>query len=137
MFPAMNITNNNSNKAIEDLPIFTEILIDFETGEPILLNGNVQIVEKIEALKIWAWKAINTERYRFQGDTWNYGSEFENLIGQGLNTNLMNAELQRNIEDVLLVNPYITGVKNLSFSIDGSKVYYKFSLITIYGEEAE
>lgn len=35
-----------------DLPLFKEIAIDFSTGEPILQNGEVIILEKTEALKV-------------------------------------------------------------------------------------
>lgn len=136
MFPALDIykteTQNSSQK---DLPIFREIAIDFRTGAPIMNNGNFVIVEKNEALKVWGWKALNTERYRYPGYSWRYGGEFEELINMGLSPEAMEEELKRQAEEVLMSNPYIKGVKSISFEVDGSHVEFSFSLITIYGEE--
>ena len=39
-----------------DLPLFKEIAIDFNTGEPILQNEEFIILESTEALKVWVWK---------------------------------------------------------------------------------
>ena len=68
MFPALDIYNTDIQTTTnEELPIFREVLIDFETGAPVMNNGNFIIVEKNEALKVWGWKALNTERYRYPG----------------------------------------------------------------------
>ena len=136
MFPALDIYNTDIQTTTnEELPIFREVLIDFETGAPVMNNGNFIIVEKNEALKVWGWKALNTERYRYSGYSWNYGTEFEALISLGLSSEVMKEELKRQAEEVLKSNPYITGVKNIDFEVDGSYIKFSFSLITIYGEE--
>ena len=136
MFPALDIYNTDIQTTTnEELPIFREVLIDFETGAPVMNNGNFIIVEKNEALKVWGWKALNTERYRYPGYSWNYGTEFEALISLGLSSEAMKEELKRQVEEVLKSNPYITGVKNIDFEVDGSYIKFSFSLITIYGEE--
>ena len=136
MFPALDIYNTDTQTTTnEELPLFKEISIDFNTGAPIMNNGNFIIVEKNEALKVWAWKALNTERYQFAGYSWNYGSEFESLITMGLSPEAMEEELKRQAEEVLKSNPNITGVKSIDFEVDGAKVTFSFSLITIYGEE--
>ena len=136
MFPALDIYKTNTQSSSQqELPIFREIAIDFTTGAPIMNNGNFTVLEKNEALKVWGWKALNTERYRYAGYSWRYGSEFEELIRLGLSPDAMEAELKRQAEEVLLSNPYIKGVKNLEFKVDDSNVKFTFSLITIYGEE--
>lgn len=135
MFPALNIYNEETEITKEELPIFKEIAIDFNTGAPIMNNGNFIIIEKNEALKVWGWKALNTERYKYPGYSWNYGSEFEESIDTGLSPDAMEMELKRQAEEVLKSNPYITGVKSIDFEVDGAKVSFSFSLITIYGEE--
>lgn len=136
MFPALDIYNTDIQTTTnEELPIFREVLIDFETGAPVMNNGNFIIVEKNEALKVWGWKALNTERYRYPGYSWNYGTEFETLISLGLSSEAMKEELKRQAEEVLKSNPYITGVKNIDFEVDESYIKFSFSLITIYGEE--
>lgn len=133
MFPALDIYNTDIQTTTnEELPIFREVLIDFETGAPVMNNGNFIIVEKNEALKVWGWKALNTERYRYPGYSWNYGTEFEALISLGLSSEAMKEELKRQAEEVLKSNPYITGVKNIDFEVDGSYIKFSFSLITIY-----
>ena len=116
MFPALDIYNTDIQTTTnEELPIFREVLIDFETGAPVMNNGNFIIVEKNEALKVWGWKALNTERYKYSGYSWNYGSEFESLITMGLSPEAMEEELKRQAEEVLKSNQYITGVKSIDF----------------------
>ena len=49
----------------QELEIFREYAIDFKTGEYLRgENNDVITLEKNEALKVWIYKALKTERFR-------------------------------------------------------------------------
>lgn len=115
-----------------DLSLFKEIAIDFNTGEPILQNGEVIILEKTEALKVWVWKTLKTERNRYLIYSEDYGNDLIENIGQIYDKTTKDALMINEIKNCLLVNPYITNVYN--FSIDGGRTpIISFSIDTIYG----
>ena len=115
-----------------DLPLFKEIAIDFNTGEPILQNGEVIILEKTEALKVWVWKTLKTERNRYLVYSEDYGNDLIENIGQIYDKTTKDALMINEIKTCLLVNPYITTVYN--FSIEGGRSpIISFNVDTIYG----
>lgn len=115
-----------------DLPLFKEIAIDFNTGEPILQNGEVIILEKTEALKVWVWKILKTERNRYLVYSEDYGNDLIENIGQIYDKTTKDALMINEIKTCLLVNPYITNVYN--FSIEGGRSpIISFNVDTIYG----
>jgi hypothetical protein len=115
-----------------DLPLFKEIAIDFNTGEPILQNGEVIILEKTEALKVWVWKTLKTERNRYLVYSEDYGNDLIENIGQIYDKTTKDALMINEIKTCLLVNPYITNVYN--FSIEGGRSpIISFNVDTIYG----
>lgn len=115
-----------------DLPLFKEIAIDFNTGEPILQNREVIILEKTEALKVWVWKTLKTERSRYLIYSENYGNDLIENIGQIYDKTTKDALMINEIKTCLLVNPYITNVYN--FSIEGGRSpIISFNVDTIYG----
>jgi len=102
--------------------------IDFKTGQ---LTG--EIVEGKEAIKVWIWLALRAPRYRHYV-TWDYGSEFEELIGQGYTEEYIEAEAQRMTEDCLLVNENIQSITQFSVSMEGDTLTMSFTANTIYGD---
>lgn len=128
LFPAY--VENNVTVSTEKTQIVPkEYEIDFVTGQ---LTG--RIVEGKEAVKVWIWLALQTPRYRYYIYTWDYGNDFEELIGQGYTEEYILAETQRMTEDCLLVNKYIQGITEFSVSMTGSTLTISFVADTIYGE---
>ena len=115
-----------------DLPLFKEIAIAFNTGEPILQNGEVIILEKTEALKVWVWKTLKTERNRYLVYSEDYGNDLIENIGQIYDKTTKDALMINEIKTCLLVNPYITNVYNFSIE-DGRSPIISFNVDTIYG----
>lgn len=103
--------------------------IDFKTGQ---LTG--EIVEGKEAIKVWIWLVLQTPRYRYYIYTWDYGNEFEDLIGKGYTEEYTEAEAQRMTEDCLLVNENIQNITEFSVNMEGSALTVSFTANTIYGE---
>lgn len=131
IFPFVSIT---AEQETTSLPIFQEIAWNYETDSPIMQDGEPIIVEKIEAIKVWIYKALNTERYLYMAHTWKYGAEVESLIGTTLTPKAKESEIKRYITEALLVNPYITEVKEFSISFKSDTVNAEFTVITMYGE---
>ncbi len=113
----------------EETGIPKEYEIDFLTGQ---LTG--KIVEGIEALKVWIWFAIQTPRYRYSVYTWDYGNEFEDLVGQGYSEEYIEAEAQAMIEECLLVNEYIEGIADFSAVMENSRLTVSFTAETAFGD---
>ena len=109
----------------EEVP-YREYEIDYETGQ---LTG--RIVEGLEALKVWMYLALHTERYHYQQYSWDYGSELDTLIGGNDDPEYIELETKRMVEDCLTQNERITGVDSLKTE-DGEN--FGFEIETDYGE---
>lgn len=118
----------------QTLPLCREVAWDFERGIPRFRGGVPIEVTGKEAVKVWIWKAIRTPRFRYEIYTWAYGSEFETLLGQAYSDSVKTAEAPRYLRECLLVNPYITQVKNIAVSFEAAKLAVEGTAVTIYGE---
>lgn len=126
---------NETETQETDLPLFKEMAIDFETGEPIIKNDEIVILEETEALKVWIWKVLETERYKYKAYSNNYGNELKEQLGTIYDKTIKDAILENEIRECLGVNPYI--VRLHSFSIETPEgmqhPYIYFSVDTVYG----
>ena len=126
---------NETETQESGLPLFKEMAIDFETGEPIIKNDEIVILEGTEALKVWIWKVLETERYKYKAYTDNYGNELKEQLGTIYDKTIKDAILENEIRECLGVNPYI--VRLHSFSIETPEgmqhPYIYFSVDTVYG----
>ncbi len=129
LFPAYIENSNVAASAEKQQTAPREYEIDFETGQ---LTGGT--VEGKEAVKVWIWLALQTPRYRYYIYTWDYGSDFEELIGRGYTEEYIATETQRMTEDCLLVNEHVQGIKEFSVNMEGSTLTISFVADTIYGE---
>ena len=123
-------------KAIEQnknntLPVAKDIAIDFNTGEPIIKNGDFVVVYGDEAIKVWCYYALKIPKGRFLAFTNNYGSELEEkIIGKQYNSDTQK-QVKRIVEDCLLVNKYIKSIDNVAVSFD-DKINIEIELTTVY-----
>ncbi|OOM80945.1 DUF2634 domain-containing protein [Clostridium sp. BL-8] len=133
--------NSNLAAAIASFPtqeieanIPREYAWDFEKNDFQLKDGKFQIVEGIEALKIWIWKALKTSRYTYPIYSDNYGQELDKLIGEGLSKSLAESEAKRLTLECLKDNEHILSIR--SFSVDKSNdvLSITFTAITDCGE---
>ena len=86
-----------------------------------------------EALRIWIFKALTTERFRYTAYDSTFGSEIHTLIGSPLNSEIVTSELKRFVIEALMVNPYISELSNFQFTRTTSGVQAEFDCTTIYG----
>ncbi len=115
----------------ESLPLYTEVAWDFVNNIPIVEKGDFKIVTGNDAVRTWVYKAMKTERFRYQIYSWDFGSELESLIGQSYTPNLTKAESARYIKEALLVNPYIKSVSNIEVYFEKGTLYFTARLETI------
>ncbi len=128
LFPAY-IENEILSEVIKQPAIPKEYGIDFNSGQ---LTG--EIVEGLEAIKIWVWLALQVPRYRYYAYTWDYGSEFEDLIGQGYSNGYIESESRRMTEDCLLINPDIQSISDFHVSVEKDTLTISFIVNTVYGD---
>ena len=132
-----NIFLEKTETEAEEIPIFKEYAIDFKTGEYLKdENNDIKVLEKNEALKVWIFKALKTERFRYTDvHSDNYGSELETNIGTIYQKSVKDALMINQIIDTLLVNPYILECYNFYISNENEYVpQITFNVKTVYGE---
>lgn len=132
-----NIFLKKAEAEVEEMPTFKEYAIDFKTGEYIKdENNDIKVLEKNEALKVWIFKALKTERFRYTDvHSDNYGSELETNIGTIYQKSVKDALMINQIRDTLLVNPYILECYNFDISNEDEYVpQITFDVKTVYGE---
>lgn len=131
-----NIFLKKTDTEVEEIPIFKEYAIDFKTEEYIKDDNDIKVLEKNEALKVWIFKALKTERFRYTDvHSDDYGSELETNIGTIYQKSVKDALMINQIRDTLLVNPYILECYNFEISNEEEYVpQITFNVKTIYGE---
>lgn len=138
-FIAMQATTNNSSTI--NLPRLKEFAWDFEHDRFLLdVKGNFREVEENEALKVWIYKALKTQRYRFECyrhgimDTdSDYGIDLEKYIGH--TNDVTNAGyIIEEVRSCLAVNPYIKSIDSIEVSERKKDVLSIYVVLTsIYG----
>lgn len=88
--------------------------------------------DELEAVKQAIYLILNTERYRHEIYSWNYGIELEDLFGAPLAYAYV--ELKRRITQALLQDDRINGVDNFSFSHIKGEISVQFTVHTNYGD---
>lgn len=128
----------NGNEKIEtaetQLETFREYAIHFDSGEPMIKNGEVVILEENEALKVWIWKVLKTERFKYAAYSDSYGNELHEELGTVYSESIKNQIIFNEIEECLKVNPYLTRVHSFSTDWDEEgNLKVNFAVDTIYG----
>jgi hypothetical protein len=139
IFPSENVTLSSlihsTVRTSAALPLAKEYAWDFEKNDFLIIySGKNVIVTGKEAVKVWIWKVLHTKKKRYQAYTDKYGNELESLINCGLSNEALRSELARYLKESLMVNAYVTGVKDIVISLDGSLATISFTATTVYGE---
>lgn len=122
-----------SEKEIE-VTMPKEYAWDFDKNDFKLKDGKFQIVEGIEALKIWIWKALKTSRATYPIYSNTYGQEIEKLVGKGLSKSLIESEAKRLTLECLKENEHILNIKNFKVSKEKDLLNISFTAVTDCGE---
>lgn len=133
LFPVID-PQQTRQESTQALPLYREVAWDFERDVPRFRGREPIIVEGKEALKVWIWRALRTARYRYAIYSWDYGSEFESLLGQAYTDSVKTAEAPRYLRECLLINPYITEVRDIAVDFSAAVLTVRGTAVTIYGE---
>nr|DAI40048.1 MAG TPA: Protein of unknown function (DUF2634) [Caudoviricetes sp.] len=121
----IDIAESEENKVIE---VPREYGIDFTTGQ---LTG--KIVEGLEAIKVWIWLCMHTERFRHAIYSSDYGASFEQYIGHVLSDEYINTDCESEVTDALLMNEYIEGIEDFEVVRNSDSLDIKFRVVTKFG----
>lgn len=117
-------------EADEDINTLREYEIDFATGQ---LTG--RIAEGSEAIAMWAWLALQTDRDKYFAYSEDYGSELRTLIGTNHSEEYLESEIKRMLTECLTLHEYITGIDELKIVREKDNIHISFLLETLIGEE--
>lgn len=136
VFPLIN-TETVQEAASKKLPLFREYAYDFEKHCLKLDDdGRTYLVQGNEALRIWIYFALETARYRYTAYDTTFGSEIEEqLIGQPMNDEVTQMELERYTTEALMCNPYIEELSEFDFVLQKDGIKESFRCRSVYGEE--
>ena len=133
MFDLKTNTTGTSPTSSTTSTIPREFDYDFTTGQIILENGSPRIVEGVYAVKIWIYKALSVQRGKYEAYSFNYGQDYEDLIGSGLTLDALKSEARKTTENALYQNPDILKLYNFNFSIESDKIIVSLTAETKYG----
>lgn len=102
--------------------------IDFATGQ---LSG--KIVEGLEAIKVWIWLCMHTERFKHAIYSADYGTSLEQYIGHMLSEEYINTDCESEITDALLINKYIESIEDFEVVRNSDTLNIKFRVVTKFG----
>lgn len=136
IFPFIDSTSTNIETSGE-LPMLKEYAYDFEKNELLLdADGRTYMAEGNEALRIWIFKALITERFHYTAYSFAFGSEFQDqVIGKSMNVEIVKLEMERFIIEALMVNPYIKRLDNFVFENTSTGMTVSFDCTSIYGSD--
>ena len=102
--------------------------LDFQTGQ---LTG--KIVEGLEAIKVWIWLCMHTERFRHAIYSADYGTSLEQYIGHMLSEEYINTDCESEISDALLINEYIESIEDFEAVRNSDSLNISFRVVTKFG----
>ena len=132
-YVAIDVTNTSDTDL---LPLYKEYAWDFDNDCFIYdSDGNHKVVEQNEALKVWVYKTLKVERYRYRAYNDDYGMELEQFVGKNPNNPETAETLKRFIREGLLVNPYIEKINSIDVTVqEHDYLELTIDLTTIYGD---
>lgn len=128
------VSGGYSQPVNKQLPLFVDVAWDFEKDEPIIKNNDFVLVEGNEAIKVWIYKCIKTNRKEHDIYSWDYGTDLIELIGQKYTKGLTEAEAKRYVKESLEKNPYIVEVTVKNSELIGDNLNLTIYCRTVYGE---
>ena len=92
------------------------------------------IVEGKEAVKVWIWNCLQTQRFRYPIYSWDYGADMEQYIGRAVSKEFLQTDCENEIRSALLVNPYISDITDFDVERMDDQMHISFRVITRFGE---
>ncbi len=96
-------------------------------------RNSVGMLDGREAMKQAIYLILNTERYRYEMYSWDYGVELEELIGEQ-NSDTIQVNIKNTITDALMQDDRITGVSDFEFKRERERLSVIFNVATTEGD---
>ena len=128
LLPSYAITGARQGGRIQAMKIPREYGIYFISGQP---SG--KIVEGLEAIRVWIWCCLKTERFRHPIYSWDYGVSMEQYIGGAYSKEYIETDCEAEIREALMINPYITGITDFKIQFSKDKLNISFLVETKFG----
>ncbi|MBU3098751.1 MULTISPECIES: DUF2634 domain-containing protein [Clostridium] len=110
---------------------------DFDVGEFVIKDGNIELLTGIKALKMWIEKLVRTEKNKFKiyetGVADEYGISLLDLINSNNPYFFIQAEVQRELTENLLKNAEILTVSNFVLTRETNVLVVNFTVNSVYG----
>lgn len=134
IFPFIHTDPVDEVEPLSELPLYKEYAYDYEHNRLKLdAHNQTYLVTGNDALKIWIYKALKTERFQCLAYTDQYGNESQSLLGTAIDQDIAYVEIKRFIIEALMFNDYIKEIRGFVFERLHSGVKATFEVITIYG----
>ena len=135
LFPLIEAPAGEAGQAAAGmLPLCREVAWDFAADRPRWRNGSPVWVTGAEAVATWVWNTLHYVRASLELFSWNWGSELQSLTGRTFSQAVKESEAVRYVRDCLMINPYITDVRQIAVEFGGSTLSIRCAVDTIYGE---
>ena len=94
-----------------------------------------QIVEGKEAIKVWIWCCLQTQRFRYPIYSWDYGADMEQYIGRAVSREFLQTDCEDEIRSAMLVNPYISDITDFNVERKNDQIHISFRTATDFETE--
>ena len=117
-------------------PLLEEWAFDFDAMQfKVDENGMPYLVQRNEALKIWLYWAVTTEKARWRANSRPYGAEIERMIGMPVTTAIKSSELKRTIREAVEQCEYVKSVVRIDVALVDGVVTATVEVRSIYDNE--
>lgn len=114
---------------------FCEYAYDFENNELLTKDGKHYYVYGNEAMKIWIYKAMITNRFRHSAYTDRFGTEIYSLIGEVISSKFKQAEIKRYITEAIMVHPFMVSINQIDMTSFKSGLEVDVYYTTVFSDE--
>lgn len=114
---------------------FCEYAYDFENNELLTKDGKHYYVYGNEAMKIWIYKAMITNRFRHSAYTDRFGTEIYTLIGEVISSKFKEAEVKRYITEAVMVHPFMVSINKIDIEPYKSGLYVDVYYTTVFTDK--
>lgn len=114
---------------------FCEYAYDFEQNQLKTRDGRHYYVYGNEAMKIWIYKAMITDRFRYSAYSDRFGTEIYTLIGEVISSKFKEAEIKRYITEAVMVHPFMVSINRIDIKKYKAGAYVDVYYTTVFSDE--
>ena len=117
-----------------DLPLLCTWAYDYKTNALIYRDGKPLMVEGNEALKQWIYWSFVNERYLYDVNSDQYGTQIYETVGYPFSNSAKQEEVKRYITETLMICPYIKAIEAIEMELIDDKPKIDVRVSSIYDE---